>query len=123
MKFKPDYKRQDTNSGNLRTPITFYQYQPTDGPEPGEEKETVLHQCLCEAYNPSMKDLSIMDTTGTKEAVTVKIRDTLGEYLPTNKHSAFLDDYRYQDKKFSVMDVRPDTTDNRFIIILLGVVS
>lgn len=114
-----EHRKPDTSSGKLRTPITFYLYKPTSGPEPGEEIKNVLHECLCEIYNPSMKDLTIMETTGTKEAVTVRIRDTKGEYLPTNKHVAEINDYRYEGKVFKAIDVRPDLTDNRFITILL----
>lgn len=119
----PDYKKPKTDTGKLRTPVSFYELTPSTGPEPGGEDKKILHQCMCEAYNPSMKDLSILDTKGTKEAVTIRIRDPGAEYLPTNKHSAELDDYRYREKVFSVIDVRPDLTENRFITILLGVTS
>lgn len=120
MAINPNYKPPKTGAGELRVPVSFYLFEPQDGPEPGESKKKPLHKCMCEAYNPSIKDLSVMDTKGTKEGVTVKIRDTRGEYLPSNKHFAELEDYRYSGKVFSVIDVRPDLTDNRFIIILLG---
>lgn len=120
MAINPNYKPPKTGAGELRVPVSFYLFAPQDGPEPGESKQKLLHKCMCEAYNPSIKDLTVMDTKGTKEGVTVKIRDTRGEYLPSNKHFAELEDYRYSGKVFSVIDVRPDLTDNRFIIILLG---
>lgn len=121
MKTTFEYRKPDTDAGQLRTPVTFYRYGPNTGPEPGEEEKEVLFACFCEAYNPSMKDLSIMGLTGTKEGMTIKIRDTLGEYIPTNEHFAVLEDYRYKEKVFSVIDVRNDMSDNRFITILLGV--
>lgn len=123
MKSTFKYRSPDTNSGKLRIPITFYRYGLGSGPEPVEEEKETLYECFCEAYNPSMKDLSIMEHKGTREAVTVKIRDTAGEYLPTNKHFAVLDDIRYSGKVLSVIDVRPDLVDNRFTVILLGVIS
>lgn len=119
----PNYKKPKTDTGRLRTPVSFYVVEPNTGLDPGVGIKTLLHKCMCEAYNPSMKDLSILDTKGTKEAVTIRIRDTAGEYLPTNKHTAELDDIWYVGKLFSVIDVRPDLTDNRFITILLGVTS
>lgn len=118
-----EHKKQETHSGKLRTPISFYQFRQLQGPEPGYGEKEILHKCMCEAYNPSMKDLAIMDSIGTKEAVTVRIRDTAGEYIPTNKHLAVLDDYRYEGKVFSVIDVRNDMVENRFITIVLGVIS
>lgn len=123
MAVNPDYRKPKTGAGELRTPVTFYLFGPDDGPEPGEARKKVLHECMCEAYSPSIKDLTVMGITGTKEAVTVKIRDTGGEYLPTNKHFAELHDYRFSGKEFSVIDVRPDMKDSRFTVILLGVTS
>lgn len=117
------HRYPETNAGALRTPVTFYEYAPNSGPEPGQSKKAVLHNCFAEVYNPSMKDLTVMNATRTREAVTIRIRDTAGEYIPTNKHFAQLDDYRYKDKIFSVADVRNDLTDNRFITILLGLKS
>lgn len=116
-------RKPDTDSGRLRTPVTFLECGPRDGPEPGEIRKKILYSCFAEVYNPSMKDLSIMDTTGTREGATIKIRDAGTEYIPSNKHSVVLDDYRYRNKVFSVVDVRPDLTDNRFVVILLGVES
>lgn len=118
-----EYKKQDTTTGKLRTPVVFYEYGPGTGPEPGEDQKKRLYSCFAEAYNPSIKDLSILDTKGTKEAVTIRIRDPGKDYIPNNKHSAELEDYRYTGKVFSVVDVRPDLTNNRFITILLGVTS
>lgn len=113
------YKPPGADTGSLRTRIAFYEYAPDDGPEPTESKKAVLHECFAEVYNPSMKDIEIMKATDTKEAVTVRIRDTKGEYTPTNKHYAELFDYRYEGKIFNIIDVRHDLTDNNFTTILL----
>ena len=123
MAVNPNYKPPKTGAGELRTPVAFYLFAPDEGPEPGESRKQTLHKCMCEAYNPSIKDLTVMDTHGTKEGVTVRIRDPMGEYFPSNKHFAELDDRRFRGKVFSVIDVRPDMKDSRFITILLGVTS
>lgn len=123
MAVNPNYKQPKTGSGDLRIPVSFCLFTPDEGPEPGESRKKVLHRCMCEAYNPSMKDLAVLDAKGTSEAVTVRIRDTAGEYLPSNKHFAELDDRRYSGKVFSLIDVRPDLKDSRFTTILLGVTS
>lgn len=117
------YKPKETHAGTLRTPVTFYEYAPAHGPEPGQSEKAILHECYAEIYNPSMKDIQVMGVHGTKEAVTILIRDTKGEYIPTNKHFASIHDYRYTNKILNVLDVRPDLQNNNFITILLGVQS
>lgn len=123
MAINPKYKPPKTGAGELRIPATFYLYEPEEGPEPGEERKSILHECMCEAYNPSIKDLTVMGMKGTKEAVTVRIRDPGEGYIPSNKHFAELDDRRFRGKELSVIDVRPDMEDGRFITLLLEVTS
>lgn len=120
MAIHPNYKPPKTGAGKLRIPVSFFLFEPVEGPEPGEQKKKLLHKTMCEAYNPSIKDHAIMNTTGTKEAVTVKIRDPGIEYLPMSQHFAEIDDRRFAGWEFGVLDVRPDMEDNRFITILLG---
>lgn len=67
-----------------------------------------------------MKDLEVMNSTGTKEGVTIRIRDTKGGFIPNNKHFCVLEDYRYPGKMMNVVDVRHDLKRNGFITILLG---
>ena len=123
MSIKFKYKAPDTNTGALRTPATFHEYGKGAGFDPVEVEKAVLYDCFAEVYNPSMKDLQVMQTTGTKEAVTIRIRDTKGEYIPTNKHKVKISDYRYAGKVFEVIEVRPDLQNNNFITILLGLSS
>jgi len=123
MSIKFKYKAPDTNAGALRTPVTFHEYGKGAGFDPVEVEKAELYDCFAEVYNPSMKDLQVMQTTGTKEAVTIRIRDTKGEYVPTNKHKVKVHDYRYLGKVFEIIEVRPDLQNNNFITILLGLSS
>lgn len=70
-----------------------------------------------------MKDREILDVDGTKEAITIKIRDPYTDYVANNKHKAVLDDYRYKNKVWDVIDVVPDLENNDFVKIILGVSS
>ena len=125
MMIHPSYKKPKINSGNLRTPVQFWQFVPNDGPEPMEEKREKLYECFCLAYNPSMKDMEILNTKGTNEGLTIKIRDPHQDYIPTNKHKISIDDYRVlpKGKEWEIVDVSPDFEDNRFIKIVLGATS
>lgn len=121
----PSYKTPKINSGNLRTPVQFWRFVPNDGPEPMEEKREKLYECFCLAYNPSMKDMEILNAKGTNEGLTIKIRDPHQDYIPTNKHKVIIDDYRVlpKGKEWEIVDISPDFEDNRFIKIVLGATS
>jgi hypothetical protein len=116
---KMTYKPPTTTNGDLRIPITFFSKVPTDGFGPGSIKQNELFSTFAEIYNPSMKDLEIMKATETKEALTLRIRDPLQSYQPTNKHFVRIDDFRYPSKEWNIIDIRPDFVDQRFIVILL----
>lgn len=120
LSFKASYQRPKIAAGDLRTPVTFFEYRPSSGPDPSEEEKNALYSCTCLAYNPSMKDREILDVTGTKEAITIKIRDPFTDFLANNKHKATLDDYRYKGKVWDVVDVAPDLENNEFVKIILG---
>lgn len=124
MPINPKYKKPKITSGNLNTPVIFF-VPSSKSPEPNEQDIEVLYDCFAEVYNPSMKDMEIINSRqkATKEAVTINIRDTFGEYLPTNKHNAKLDDYRYKNKIFEIISVAPDVKNNSFIKIILVVTS
>lgn len=114
------YKPPEISTSDLKTPVTFFEYQPVNGPEPNEEEKTILHKCYALVYNPSMKDREILKTNETKQGLTIKIRDTKGEYLANNNHFVEIGDYRYPNKIWNVIDVSYGFEDNRFLKIVLG---
>lgn len=123
MAINPNYKKPEIVAGELNTPVTFFEFKPASGPDPGDVEKQELYKCTCLAYNPSSKDLTIMDTKGTKNGITIKIRDPYTDYLPSNKHKVILDDFRYKNKIWDVIDVSPDLENNQFVKIILGVTS
>lgn len=127
---KPQFKPNDIGSGDLRTPVTFYEYRPHKGPEPGEAEKQPLYNCFAEVYSASSKDIEILNSgretqqlkvINTKNAVSINIRDSFGEYYPDTKHYAELDDYRFKGIRFNVMDVQPKK--NNMIKVLLAVIT
>ena len=123
MPINKNYKRPEIVAGELNTPVTFFEYQPNDGPYPGEEVKTELYACTCLAYNPSSKDREILGAQEAKEGLTIKIRDPYTDYLPRNDHKVVLDDYRYKNKVWDVIDFAPDLENNQFLKIILGATS
>lgn len=127
MAINPNFKKMKTGAGELRTPVSFYEYQPNDGPDPGEVEERLLHHSMAEVYNPSMKDWELIDTKNTKRAVTINVRDPLEEYQPTNKHIVEIEDFHFKEKsefiRWNILDVQPNPKDSRLIKVILGVTS
>lgn len=120
----PKYKPPKIDSKDLRIPVEFWKYEPGDSPDPGSQKKEKLYECTCLAYNPSMKDMEILSAKGTKAGLTIKIRDPHKDYIPTNKHKVIIDDYRVDEsKEWEIKDVSPDFEDNRFIKIIIGVIT
>lgn len=117
---KTSYKPKEITTGDMRTPVVFFEYQPPKGPEPGDIEKKELYRCFCLAYNPSMKDMEILKVSDTKEGLTIKIRDPQSDYIPTNKHYVELQDYRYKNQLFNIVDVSYDLEHNEFIKIVLG---
>ena len=118
MALNPNYKRLKTGAGELRTPVSFYEEGPGDGPEPGDEELRRLHQTMAE----------VLDTKNTKRAVTINIRDPLKEYQPTNKHLVEIEDLHFMKNerefiRWNVIDVQPNPRDSRLIKIILGVTA
>lgn len=118
-----EYQKPKVNNGALRTPVAFYSYQAMPGPMPGEEENQVLYNCFAEIYNPSMKDLEILNSKATKLAVTITIRDPQTNYIVSNKDYVEILDRRYSGIRWNIIDVRNDFTNNQFITILLGVTN
>lgn len=67
------------------------------GPEPGRGQTEQAFECLGLAYDPSTKDREVLNVNEAKYGVTIKIRDTFGEFDPTTKDTVVIDDRRYLD--------------------------
>lgn len=111
-----------SRTGKMNTIVSFWKYRPHKGPEPGEEEKTILYKARAEIYDPSMKDMEVLNGIDTKKAVTIVIRDPRRAYIPSNKHYVKIDDYRLLGK-WSIIDVRNDITEGRFVTILLGMTN
>jgi len=103
---------------DLKAPVTFYEYVPSEGPEPGEEEQRTLHRSWAKVDQVWLKDLELAKSNGTVNDLTIIIRDPLADYIPTNKHYVSIDDLNYRDKRYNVKHVQPDIQDKRFVTIV-----
>ncbi|WP_144528741.1 head-tail adaptor protein [Peribacillus simplex] len=114
------YNPPRVNSGDLRTPIIFYEYAPDKGPEPGESEKKVLHQAMAKVDHVWLKDMEMAKSNGTLSDITITIRDPQADYIPTNKHVLSIDDTRYRDKRYNIKHVQSDLQNKDFIKIVAG---
>ncbi|MBC1458474.1 phage head-tail adapter protein [Listeria newyorkensis] len=117
------YVSPKVHGGDLKTPVVFYEYKPHDSPEPGEEERKVLYKCFADVYNPSVKDLQILNNTSSVESITLNIRDPHEDYVATTKHYIEIDDFRYSGKRFNVKFAGPDLEKNNCLKIIAVVGS
>ncbi|MGE6379956.1 phage head completion protein [Peribacillus muralis] len=119
FKYKPPRKK----TGDLRTPVIFYEYAANDGPEPGESEKRVLYRAWANVDNVWLKDLEIAKANGTLSDITIKIRDPQADYIPNNKHYLSIDAPEYRDKRFNVKHVQPDLQNSKFITIVARLIE
>ncbi|GKU81204.1 head-tail adaptor protein [Niallia sp. NCCP-28] len=114
------YQPPRVNTGDLRTLITFYEYKPNEGPEPGEDEKQVLYKAWGQVDHVWLKDLETAKSNGTLSDLTITIRDPQADYIPTNKHYISIDAAEYVDKRYNIKQVQPDLQNKQFITIVAG---
>lgn len=116
MKF--ERRKIRVNNGDLRTPVIFYEYAPSTGPEPGESEKQILYKCWAKIDTVWAKDLEQAKASGTVEDLTLTIRDSQSTYRPSNKHYVEIDDLYYEGKHYNVNHVQPDLQNKDFIKVI-----
>lgn len=117
------YKPPRVNTGDLRTPVTFYEFAPNDGPEPGETEKLDLYNTWAKIDNVWLKDLETAKANGTLSDITITIRDPQTDYVPTDKHYLSVDALEYRDKRYNVKHIQPDLQNKQFITIVARLVE
>lgn len=127
-------KRETTHNGTLNKLITFYRTTVSEEFYETDKVTKKKYKAWGEVSEMSFQDLENLKGRFTKNAlalesikskavksfVTVKIRDSLGEYLPTNSDMVKIQDQRYEELEWEVLEVKPDLRDSRYLIISLG---
>ena len=120
---KFEYKKPRANSGDLRTPVSFYEFAPNNGPEAGEVEQKILFDGWASVEKVWLRDLEQAKTNGTLEDITILMRDPQEDYLPTDQHYVGINDRNYFGKRYQIKSVQPDLKDKRFIIVIARLVS
>lgn len=113
------YRKTRVNNGDLRTPVIFYEYRPKkDSPYPDEMEYEKIYECWTKVDTVWLKDLETAKVNNTISDVTLTIRDTQGEYIPTNKHFLKIDTIEYKDFVYNIDSIQPDLQNRDFITIV-----
>ena len=115
---KFEYKEPRVHTGELRTPVIFYEYAPNSGPEPGESYKRTLYNTWAKIDEVWLKDLELAKSNGTLTDVTITIRDPHADYIPNNRHYVEIDAPEYQGKRYNIKHVQPDLQNRKFITIV-----
>ena len=112
-----------SNVADLNTRIQFFEYAPNEGPEPGEVEKGILWECWAEVYEPSLKDIESLSTTNVLYSVTVRFRDTRGEFKPSNDNYLAILDESYKDIdgnyiRFNIKKIHPDAKSKQMIKVV-----
>lgn len=115
---KNEYRKRKVHSGELRTPVIFYEYQPVEGPYPDQEEKEKVYSCWAKVESVWLRDLEQAKQNGTESDVTLTIRDPLQEFIPTNKHFIRIDTYDYKHLVYNITTSQPDLQHRDFIKVI-----
>jgi len=116
---KFEYEHPRVHSGDLRTPVKFFEYRPKkDSPYPDEYEHAFLFECMAKVDRVWLKDLETAKANNTVSDVTITIRDTHGEYIPTNKHYLKIETKEYEDFVYNITSTQPDLQNRDFVTII-----
>jgi hypothetical protein len=119
MEIKPfKYNPPRATVGDLRTPIVFFEYQPTPGPEPGEIEKTILFQAWAKIDHVWLKDLEQAKANKTLSDVTIVIRNPREDYFPTLNHFFSIEAPGYESRRYNVEHIQTDFPIAQFITIV-----
>lgn len=120
---KFEHRGNKVNSGDLRTPITFYEFAPNQGPEPGESEKRVLYESWARIDKVWMRDLEQAKANGTLEDITVTIRDPGSSFTPMSGYYIGVNDRNFFGKRYNIKSVQPDMKNIGFIVVIAGLVT
>jgi hypothetical protein len=117
------YKEPRKHSGELRTAVTFYEYEDNPGPYPGESVKNTLFECWAAVDQVWLRDIEQAKANGTLSDLTITIRDPGADYRPMNKHYVQVHEPEYEHLRYNIRTAQPNLKDRRFIDIVAKVVT
>lgn len=112
------YQPPRASVGDLRTPVTFYEFAPNEGPEPGESQKKILFETWAKIDHVWMRDLEQAKANKTLSDITVLIRNPQGDYFPTPDHFIAIQAPGYENFRYNIDHVQTDFPIGQFMTIV-----
>lgn len=127
------FKKERTHTGTLRTKVVFSRMEVSNDFYEEDVETTEKYTSWAEIYDFSQQDLEnikgrfsknalaleSIKSTAVSTMLTLKMRDPLSAYLPKNSDTAIIHDVRYRERKWEVIDVRPDFYNRKYLIVYI----
>lgn len=114
------YKKPELTNGELVTPVRFY----TSKIKPGLDGRGTLNEEVYFAFAkvspPSMKDIEMASHVKMTARATIRIRDPLDAYNPSQKDKVVIEDKREGGRFWNIVGIRPDYDDRNVLVIIIG---
>ena len=131
---KKTFKREKTHNGTLRTLVRFRHMEVADDFYEAESIQKEYLKCWAEIYGVTLTDtdfrkrkftLNILSSetiknNGVTDMVVLKIRDPLGSFRVKNSDTVVIEDPRFKNVEWGVVDVKPDFYNRRYLLVTLS---
>ncbi|MEB7433341.1 phage head-tail adapter protein [Staphylococcus pasteuri] len=119
---KTPFKKPFITTKKLNTKVHFYEYQANKGPEAGVKRKKILYSCWAYVPQWKMTELQNAIANGTEHDVKIFIRETHGQYVPSERHYINVES-SYITQDLNIKLVQPDVENEDFLMILGGVTT
>lgn len=106
-----------SNKVNLMTNRVVFLEKKNQGPEVGGALQDV-YECYCDAYEPTMKDTTVLNVESNKNAVTLTVRNVYQEFKPKPHHQFRLKSGYFKDEIFNIKSITPYSDNDQFLKII-----
>lgn len=101
----------------MKNRVVFLEEQES-GPEVSGGELVELYECACDDYEPTMRDVAVLDASTHKNKVTITIRNAYQAFKPLPHHKFKLRSGYFKDEIFEIKNVGPYSDNPNFLKIV-----
>jgi len=101
----------------MKNRVVFLEEQES-GPEVSGGELVELYECACDDYEPTLRDVAVLDASAHKNKVTITIRNAYQAFKPLPHHKFKLRSGYFKDEIFEIKNVGPYSDNPNFLKIV-----